>query len=460
LLAALAAPAHSDPVAPQRVAEVPILGHVKKCTSCAKDLPDSALHCVFCGAKQAQATVPGTAAQQARTVLGYQAGDVVKELERQGVTIPRSGSQPPPMQPPQQLPQVHAPSQAPTLFIPGGAGPGPMPMQSAPMPLPGPMGGSAPVQMPMHHQPGPPMPIPMHHQPGPPMPIPMAGGATAPAAIPPYLASQTAARAARPIEPFADGLKLVLLSFGIILLGAFATPLSTDPMLFHWNAIVDAPGVAKLFGLMLVATGALAIAIALMPLGAVSRGAITAGIGLFIIATPIIQAGGIDPWQLLLRAIGSIVLVAGLLIRHEYREARLGRVLATVGAACVLSMYLIPEGGGDIPLVQAFTTIIDAPLAEQKIAIIVQLVPVVLAIVSLLVWLPAPASAGSKALAWMWIVFPALELISVVVVSSGGDLGAVIQQSPFGALMAWVPATAAAAYVGYGVASVLGKQLE
>jgi len=471
--------------------------HVKKCTSCAKDLPDSALHCVFCGAKQASAPVPGAAAQQAKTVLGYQAADVVKEMQRQAQARPGGGSQPQPMQPMQpmqppmgrpgggsqpppmmgppmgqqpmgppmgqqpmgmqQMPRPNGPSQPPpmgqplphqaaTMFIPGGAGPGPLPMSSGPIGVPGPMGNppSAPVQMPM---------------PGAPQQL-LGQMPSAPAAAPPYLASQTAARAARPIEPYADGLKLILLSFGILLLGAFATPISTDPMAFHWNTIIDAPGMAKLFSLMLAATGVLSLVIALIPLGAIGRGSIAAALGLFIVATPIIQAGDIGAWQQLLGLVGSLTLVGGLLLRHEYREASLGRILATVGALCVLATYLIPVGGGDVPLVAKFTAIIDAPLVEQKIGVIIDLLPAVLAILSLLCWLPAPGTGGAKVFAWMWIIYPAFASIAGTFIASGGDVGGIIKQSPFAALMLWVPFSAAVAFVGYGVATVLGKRLE
>jgi hypothetical protein len=493
---------------------------------------------VFCGAKQAPAPVPGAAAQQAKTVLGYQAGDVVKELQRQGVNVPRPGGganppmgnapigtaptmarpggptpgpfggpmqpmpQPPPpagMQPMPSPPAAVPPSQAKTVFIAGGQGPGaPAPMNNAPAqmggypppqqqaaPMPNyppppapmgpPMGGgyppppaapmpmssapSAPVVMPNYQAPSAPVVMPNYQAPSAPIPAPMANVPSAPAA-PPYLASQTALRASRPVEPFTDGLKLVLLSFGILLLGAFATPLQTDPMAFHWNAIIDAPGVAKLQGLMLVATGVIALVIALMPLAAIPRGAIAAGVGIFIIATPIIQAGAIGPWQELVKTIATIGLVGGLLVRHEYREAMLGRILTTIGAVAVLAIYLIPVGGGDPPLIGMFKALVDAPKAEMKIAAIIALVPAILAIVSLLCWLPAPSSAGAKPLAWTWIVYPAVAIVALGLIGSGGEVAGWIKHSPFGALMSWVPAAAAAAFTGYGVATIAGKSLE
>jgi hypothetical protein len=223
--------------------------------------------------------------------------------------------------------------------------------------------------------------------------------------------------------------------------------------------IIEAAGVAKLISLMLVAAGAMALVIALTPLQAMPRGAIAAGLGLFMVATPYIVAGT-APWQEVVRLVGMIGLVGGLLVRHEYREAQLGRILTTIGAVAVLLVYLIPVGGGDPPLIGFFRYIVDAPLAEQKIGAIVEILPVILAIVSLLVWLPAPSSAGAKVLAWIWIVYPAIQIVMVVLIKSGGDVAGVIKASPFGALMAWVSSSAAVAFVGYGVATIAGKQLE
>ncbi|MBE7450718.1 MAG: hypothetical protein HS111_18025 [Kofleriaceae bacterium] len=69
---------------------------MKKCTNCAKDLPDAALHCVFCGTKQP----PAPAGAQAKTVMGWQASDLLKDMQakarsRSGVQMPRRQGGPP-----------------------------------------------------------------------------------------------------------------------------------------------------------------------------------------------------------------------------------------------------------------------------------------------------------------------------------------------------------------------------
>jgi hypothetical protein len=447
---------------------------VKKCTSCAKDLPDSALHCVFCGAKQAPAPVPGTAAAQARTVLGYQASDVAKEMQNRGMAMPgRPGpsSSPPPMAPPSAPPMMgHGPpqsappmarpggnpAQAATVFIPGGQGPGPLPMGSGPMQPPPPMHQQPMHQQPMH-QPQPAYVPPPAYQPAP-VPQPMMVPPSGPAATPPYLASQTASRASRPVEPYNEGLKLVMLSFGILLLGAFCTPVITQPdMGFHWNAIIDAPGKQKLPSLILGAVGLLSLVMALLPLPAPGRGIIAVVLGLSPTLGAIVVAGDIGAWQTQVALLGSLLLPAGLLLRHEYREHAMPRILTTIGALCVLAVSLIPVGGGDPPLINAFRGVIDGAGTEKVVSLLL-IVPPILAIVSLLVWMPAPSSAGAKVLAWAWIVLPAVVHFTTLLL--GENLGEVIKAKPFDSLMVWTIGSAAAGLVGYGLATVLGKQLE
>ena len=71
---------------------------VKKCTSCAKDLPDAAMHCVFCGAKQQPAAPPAGA--NAKTVMGWQASDLMKDMAAHGAQPAPGVAMPPPAAPP------------------------------------------------------------------------------------------------------------------------------------------------------------------------------------------------------------------------------------------------------------------------------------------------------------------------------------------------------------------------
>ena len=79
---------------------------MKKCASCTKDLPDAALHCVFCGAKQP----PAPAVQQqglAKTAFGYSANDLIDQVR---------GRPLPPAAPSYNPPPTYNPPPAPIVF--------------------------------------------------------------------------------------------------------------------------------------------------------------------------------------------------------------------------------------------------------------------------------------------------------------------------------------------------------
>ena len=91
-------------------------GLVKKCASCSKDLPDAALHCVFCGAKQAPA--PAQAGLQ-KTVMGYSAQEMLAQMKAQGVPPGTPGApQPAPALFPAQPANV---ANAATMYAPAPA---------------------------------------------------------------------------------------------------------------------------------------------------------------------------------------------------------------------------------------------------------------------------------------------------------------------------------------------------
>ena len=565
---------------------------MKKCTNCVKDLPDAALHCVFCGTKQP----PAPAGAQAKTVMGWQATDLLKDMQAKGAQ-PAPGVQMP--KPPTGAPPFGAPPAAPPPASPAGlatyvpqSGPGPMGGGPAHMPPaaapasasaatmfvqgpviqqggPGPMGGG-PAQMPQAAPPpsasaatmfvqgpviqqggpgpmgGPPPPMggppgggyggpppPMGGPPGggyggppgggyppqpmgppgggyggppgggyppapmgppggyggppgggyPPQPMggpppgynpqpmggynpqpvaPMPGAGMAPM-NPPYLASRTAARVGAPVEPYKDGIKIVLIAFGLALLIAGALPFSIDPKLtFRWDAL-SAEGVPALAKFQLIYVGAaaiLALVFGLVPLATVPRGALAAMLGLVPIVLALVMylkdAKEIE-WQKLV-AFGAVVtLVPGLMLRQEYRAQILPRILVTIGALCVIVPLVVPVGGGDPPVATMFEAVGDAP-GKLKVVAIVNLLPVVLAVVALLCWLPPPTSAGAKTLAWLMILTAVITTYSLLLVN--GKLGDVIKANPNAALMTGWVAAAWTAFIGYGVATIFGKNLE
>jgi hypothetical protein len=271
---------------------------------------------------------------------------------------------------------------------------------------------------------------------------------------PPYLASQTADRAGRPVDPYRDGIRLVLFAFGILLLGAFCTPIDSSPT-FHWNVVLHAPGQAKVASLLLAAIGALAIVIASIPMSSPARGVLALGIALLGIVTPLVLAKVTD-WRALLGLVAPLLLVPGLLLRQEYREHLLPRVLVTLGVLGVLALLLVPIAG-TLPLVGQVKMLVDAA-GKAKVAPLLELIFVVVVVLTLLVWLPPPSSAGAKLFAWILIFWGAVMHFQRLILSE--NLGEQIKTAPFESAMAWAPTVAYLAIFGYGLAAMLGKRLE
>jgi len=465
---------------------------VKKCASCTKDLPDAALHCVFCGAKQP----PAPAVQQgmAKTAFGYSANDVLDQMKQQGA--PQGRPLPPatqtpaynPPPPPRPVPLATAPTAQvprpmppppPNASPPGypAAAPPPgnfvpvSPASAATMYAPNEspqMSSQAQQPPPGYARPNPPaalLPTLVATQPHaapPPPPQPQPPIMQIPAAQPPpYHTSPTATRSSQPIEPWRDSLRLMMFLWGVALLAAFAIPLHTSPLQFNWTLILDGAGTARLPPLLLAAIGFLSVVLAAIPMPPVARGGIAALLGLAGIAVPIALTG-LPAWQLLLPMIGTLLLVPSLLVRNEYRDALVPRIAVTLGAIAILLPQLLPQNGA-IPLVSTFKDLIDQPgTAKIPQALSVSLIFIV--VMSLLAWLPAPATGAAKLWAWLLILWAFITHVTLVVV--GGNLGDVVASTPNATVIAWVAAGGAmlgSAYlvlVGYGLASVVGKQLE
>ncbi len=466
---------------------------MKKCASCTKDLPDAALHCVFCGAKQAPS--PALQPTNAKTVMGY-GGQELEALRAQAAarnaappaTQPAPYTPPAPQAAPYAPPRAHTPSAPPlapaaaanaaTMFVdrPPGLATGPSnqgptmggPMQPAPQPA-GQYNVPPPSAQTLAQAQANQLPMPRAHSPSAQPIAPVAQ------ASPPYLASQTAARAGRPIEPWKDALPMMMFIWGGLLIAAFVTPLTTDPMAFNWDAIIHGEGTQKLGPLILAATGLLTVAMAAIPLASGARGMMALLLGLTGVFVPMFIGPVAPPWQAIVATVGMVMLPMSLLARHEYRDASLPRIMITVGALCALVPYIVPVNG-TVMLVELFKAVIDAPGAF-KIILILVLGQIALVVLSLLAWLPAPASGGAKVIAWLLILYPLFMHAALLFLV--GDPGN-ITNTPYAGAMAWVaggPAgtggkemaamfggvgigVAYLAITGYGGATVLGKQLE
>jgi len=442
---------------------------VKKCASCTKDLPEAALHCVFCGAKQppAPAVQPGLA----KTAFGY-SNEMMEQLKQSGGQAPAPYQAPPRQNPPSQPPPSYgqpqpyqgglspsAPANAATMFVQGGPPPMQPPQQqpafqatqmAPPPPQMGggmqPMGGMPP---PNYGQPPPQMGGMGVHSPHQLTPQPL------PQVAQPY-GAQHAQRGGQPVEPWKDSLPLMMIIWGVAMLVAFATPLSISPLHFNWDLIIHGEGAkAKIPFLVVASVGLLGVVFGAIPLMSLPRGILAAILGLAGLAVPIALADKLPEWQELLQIGGVLVLVPGLLVRNEYVESMLARILVTVGVVCVLVPYLIPSGG-EIPLVNIFKGLLDAP-GQAKVQFILEIAKIALVVVSLLAWMPGPATGGAKVFAWAIILFPVVQFVVALLLSS--HFVDQIKDAP-GTLVVWVPAVVYSVFTGYGLATVFGKQLE
>jgi hypothetical protein len=470
---------------------------VKNCVQCNKNLPDAALHCVFCGSKQ-----PGHAtAEVARTVMGYSASQVKEQLLAHNASAVAPAARPgeplspshrgtpasppgyaaatsyaPPPSPSQSPPppSYSAPAQpgvaaattasAATIFAPnpgggghvnamaatvGVAGQGANPAAAFSPPPPswaGPAGGYSAAA----YQGSPPYvpPVAALLQPEP-----------RSSSAPLYQSSQQqmpqiAQREGTPMDPYRDSLRLVLFAFGILLVGAFCTPVSNEPR-FHWDVVLQGSTQAKISSLLLVVVGALSIVIASLPMSTVSRGVLSLAIAVLGVAAPMVLAK-VDQWQPLARTVAPLLLVSGLLLRQEYRATLLPRLLVTGAILAVLPVFLVPVGG-TVPVVGLLQQGMDAAGAA-KVPPLLELGYVGVVALGLLVWLPAPSSAGAKLLAWLLIAWSAGMHVQRLILSE--NLADQLRQMPFGSSMSWAPAVAYTAIFGYGLASLLGKGQE
>jgi hypothetical protein len=378
-------------------------------------------------------------------------------FQQPGMGGPPPGMGGPPPGPPPGFQQLGMGGPPPGFQQPG------MPGMGGPPPgfqQPG-MGGPPPgyqqpgMQQPGYQQPG--MPQPGYQQPGMPQP----GMAYPSGGAPPYLASRSAARADAPFEPYNDTVRTVLIVFGVLLLAAFVVPMALEPKLgFRWDILKGegVPALIKFQNIYFAAAGTLALVFGLVPLATVPRGALAAVLGVIPLGIALVQhlQGPKVQWQVLVSFAGALTLVPGLLLRQEYRSAALGRILTTVGVLCILLPLVVPDHGV-IPLKAGFTAIGDAP-GKAKVTAILKLLPLILALLSLMVWMPAPSSAGAKVIAWLFIVQSVIIGYATLIVR--GHLGDVIKVDLNNSLLSGWTTAAWLALIGYGLATVLGKNLE
>lgn len=250
-----------------------------------------------------------------------------------------------------------------------------------------------------------------------------------------------------------------MLVFGAMLVAAFAIPWAFSPkVVFSFSGFGKLPTYFKMIPLLMAGTGALAIILSFLPLATAARGGIAAALGLGAIIYLLMGLGAPIKmtWRPLLEVVGGVLLVAGLLVRSEYRGAMLARILVTAGVAIILAMHLIPDHG-QIQLVEDFKAIGNTP-GKGKVTAIVEVIPVVLAVVSLIVWMPSPSSAGALIIAWIFIMWPLIKAITNMLVA--GHIGATIKGAIGPTLLLPMAMAAWVGLAAYGAATLVGKSLE
>jgi hypothetical protein len=213
----------------------------------------------------------------------------------------------------------------------------------------------------------------------------------------PVLASESLAEDLAPIEPGRTAMRALMLVGGLLLVGLFCSPVGKtgDKLLFSWDLLKDQEGLRFVLTIYLAAGGGVFLAAALLPLPYIVRALAGAVVGL----TPLgVMMATMEDWRPV-TAMGALaLLVAALFHRWRYRRSIVARILVGLGAAAVLATLLVPTGQG-VPLVLAFQGLGNAS-AQQLVQQLFPLVLMLLALLSLLAFLPA----GTTGLAQVWAI--------------------------------------------------------
>lgn len=244
-----------------------------------------------------------------------------------------------------------------------------------------------------------------------------------------------------------------MLVWSILLVVAFATPLSIDPLQFNWDAIIHRTGLAEVPLLLVAAVGFLGVVVAAIPMPTLARGILAALFGLAGIVTPIVLVGEMPPWLVIAPLAGTIVTITSLVVRNEYTESLSARILITLGVIAMLVPWLVPQGSG-IPLIALIKSVIHGDVATPQI---VSLITIALAVLALLAWLPGPATGGAALFAWLMLLLPMVAHILAVVLDGNIEN---VAKTPHAMLAAWIPASGYLVFASYGLGTVFGKVLE
>ncbi len=259
-----------------------------------------------------------------------------------------------------------------------------------------------------------------------------------------------------------------MLVFGVLLVACFVAPWAVggEKTVFSWTqlGVEGIPWSQKLIPILMIATGIISVGLGALKLSITNRAFAATGIGLAPLLYQIVNQSTFV-WQVAVGGVAGVVLVSGLVLRSRYPEAKIGRMLATIGALGVIALYLIPSHGA-MPIKGLFTNLGDLPGKAKLIpivgmggaGIVAGLIPLLLTVAAFAVWMPAPGRAGSGALAWT-ILFWGL-VASIVGLLVGPEVVASLKS---GLSQVFYMPIAQAAWMSlacFGIAGVIGSQID
>ena len=486
---------------------------MKKCVTCQKDIPDGAIHCVFCGAKQGAASLnpmpSAGAANQQKTIMGYAAADLAKfGIPVPGAAPPAAGGPPPPAAgpppaapPPSSFgapPSAAAPPPASfggppppagppeaqrTVMFGGGAPPPPMggPPGFGPPPSgpPQAMGSSQPTMMAGAGGAAPPPPGPQLQVQSPHVLGGGAGAAAAPATARPSDPTRMSAppkaqfvpSGDAPVEPWGGSFRLWMVLVGLGLIATTVAPWAggDGKLIFSWT-MLTAEGASKAFKIWPIvygASGLLCLLLGLIPVPVGVRGIAgillgAAAIVLNFVIGPLPFGGGgggfgFASWAGYVVLAGFVLAPAGLLVSGQYPDAMFGRLIAFLGGACLIAPWVIPVDGA-LPIAYFFKSLGGGGglrLANVWLAA-TMLLPGLFAL--LCIAKPIIASFW----AWLIILSGAVGMLFSMIldplVNGGFSLDGILRE-PITALII-IPTFAFPLLLTYGLATLIGKTLE
>jgi hypothetical protein len=138
--------------------------------------------------------------------------------------------------------------------------------------------------------------------------------------------------------------------------------------------------------------------------------------------------------------------------------------MITFGVIGMIVPFVLPQDGA-IPLVSVFRALIEGEgwvriIAAQQLALVIVLV------MCLLAWLPAPITGGATLWAWLLILWPLVSWTIANLATGGPDKLLLLLREHPDLTLAWtlgIGSSIGSAYlvlIGYGFASLIGKQLE